>query len=993
MDESNLLHNPRGSIWHRWDPHLHAPGTLRNDQFNGDWEAYLQRIELSSPPVRALGVTDYFCIRTYREVRRRKAAGRLREVEFIFPNVEMRLDIKTEKQQALNIHLLFSPEDPDHEAQIERILGHLEFEAHGRRYRCTESDLIALGGAADPDQTDPVGALRVGANQFKTTLKDLRELFHKEEWLRKNCLVAVAGGRDGTAGLKADDSFATTRQEIERFAHIIFSGSPKQREFWLGQTPGCDRAMIEKIYGALKPCLHGSDAHRDDKVAAPALDRYCWIKGDLTFESLCQSVIEPEERVWIGASPPVYGMASVSVTEIRTTEAPWLKNDRLPFNPGLIAVIGARGSGKTALVDLVAAGASAIGDMLGDSSFLRRAATPVDHLGNATVELSWGDGSISQAILSEAAHADILGEASAQARYLSQQFVDRLCSSAGLASELRREMDRVIFDATDPTDRFEASSFDELANTLLEPVRHRREELRATIEAATEAVVREDLLNERLSGMRAQRETLSQQIKAGRKDVQSLIPKGKEERAKRLMELEDGLSKAEAKLENLRRRRRKLDELGNEIAHLRTHTEPARLAAVRARFADAPFTEPEWAWFGMTFVGDVDGLLVRAKATLDKAIRETTEGDTGRSVDIRTTPLAQWPLSVLRVQRDAVKKEVGIDEAQQKKYNLLQAALTTQEATLRRVEAEMKTAEGATQRRRERIQSRREAYADIFGTFAEEEQVLRQLYAPLHTQLVGKSGALAKLQFVVLRRIDLDAWVKQGESLLDLRQSSAFRGHGALRRIVEQELVSAWKQGDAKAVAEIMDAFREKYKNDLRNAMPATVDAAKRAAWVQSVAAWLYDTSHLHIEYGIHYEGVAIEQLSPGTRGIVLLLLYLAIDVHDRRPLVVDQPEENLDPNSVFQELVPHFREARKRRQVIIVTHNANLVVNTDADQVIVATSIGATDGGLPTIKYRSGSLENPTIRTRVCEILEGGERAFLERERRYRLHWGDVTN
>jgi predicted ATP-dependent endonuclease of OLD family len=134
-----------------------------------------------------------------------------------------------------------------------------------------------------------------------------------------------------------------------------------------------------------------------------------------------------------------------------------------------------------------------------------------------------------------------------------------------------------------------------------------------------------------------------------------------------------------------------------------------------------------------------------------------------------------------------------------------------------------------------------------------------------------------------------------------------------------------------------------------------------------------------------------VEKLSPGTRGIVLLLLYLAIDRIDRRPLLIDQPEENLDPKSVFDDLVPHFREARKRRQVIIVTHNANLVVNTDADQVIVATSEPAATGGLPLIRYESGSLENSNIRKAVCDILEGGERAFLERERRYRLQWEEL--
>jgi ABC-type cobalamin/Fe3+-siderophores transport system ATPase subunit len=150
-------------------------------------------------------------------------------------------------------------------------------------------------------------------------------------------------------------------------------------------------------------------------------------------------------------------------------------------------------------------------------------------------------------------------------------------------------------------------------------------------------------------------------------------------------------------------------------------------------------------------------------------------------------------------------------------------------------------------------------------------------------------------------------------------------------------------------------------------------------------------TAHIRVQYGITYEGTPIERLSPGTRGIVLLLLYLAVGIHDRRPLFVDQPEENLDPYSVFTELVPHFRSAKKRRQIIMVTHNANLVVNTDADQIVVATSSRTDGGGLPQISYKSGSIENPTITKSICRLLEGGRRAFLEREGRYRIYKDDV--
>src|SRR5215212_9948459 len=112
----------------------------------------------------------------------------------------------------------------------------------------------------------------------------------------------------------------------------------------------------------------------------------------------------------------------------------------------------------------------------------------------------------------------------------------------------------------------------------------------------------------------------------------------------------------------------------------------------------------------------------------------------------------------------------------------------------------------------------------------------------------------------------------------------------------------------------------------------------------------------------IAYDGVDIRKLSPGTRGIVLLLLYLALDEADDRPLIIDQPEENLDPQSIFDELVGLFLRAKRNRQVIIVTHNANLVVNTDADQIIIASAGPSVAGQLPPITYVSGGLENEHI-------------------------------
>lgn len=179
-----------------------------------------------------------------------------------------------------------------------------------------------------------------------------------------------------------------------------------------------------------------------------------------------------------------------------------------------------------------------------------------------------------------------------------------------------------------------------------------------------------------------------------------------------------------------------------------------------------------------------------------------------------------------------------------------------------------------------------------------------------------------------------------------------------------------------------MANFRERHDKDvLAHAQVPDTDLKAYWEWAARVANWIDGTDHVRIRYGIQYDGVDIEQLSPGTRGIVLLLLYLSIDQSDDRPLIIDQPEENLDPKSVFDELVERFREARGRRQVIIVTHNANLVVNTDADQVIVASAGPHRSGDLPEINYQGGGLEDPEIRREVCEILEGGQ-AGLHRTR-----------
>jgi hypothetical protein len=119
----------RGSEWRRWEPHIHAPGTVMNNQFSGlnAWHDYLTALEEATPVIEAIAVTDYYVTDTYEEVLNHKAAGRLPAAKLIFPNVELRLDVATTKGGFVNLHLFVSPEDPKHVEELQRLLSRLRF--------------------------------------------------------------------------------------------------------------------------------------------------------------------------------------------------------------------------------------------------------------------------------------------------------------------------------------------------------------------------------------------------------------------------------------------------------------------------------------------------------------------------------------------------------------------------------------------------------------------------------------------------------------------------------------------------------------------------------------------------------------------------------------------------------------------------------------------------------------------------------------------------
>jgi len=143
---------------------------------------------------------------------------------------------------------------------------------------------------------------------------------------------------------------------------------------------------------------------------------------------------------------------------------------------------------------------------------------------------------------------------------------------------------------------------------------------------------------------------------------------------------------------------------------------------------------------------------------------------------------------------------------------------------------------------------------------------------------------------------------------------------------------------------------------------------------------YLFGLEYLEERYELNLNDKPLEILSPGERGALLLVFYLMIDDEDI-PLIIDQPEDNLDNKSVYEILVHFIREAKKKRQIILVTHNPNLAVGADAEEVIYVR-IDKSDKNK--FSFIAGGIESPKTNELLVDVLEGTMAAFNLRKLTY---------
>ncbi|MDO5760276.1 MAG: DNA repair protein, partial [Bacteroidota bacterium] len=166
-----------------------------------------------------------------------------------------------------------------------------------------------------------------------------------------------------------------------------------------------------------------------------------------------------------------------------------------------------------------------------------------------------------------------------------------------------------------------------------------------------------------------------------------------------------------------------------------------------------------------------------------------------------------------------------------------------------------------------------------------------------------------------------------------------------------------------------------------------------------NVATEFFQQNWYSLDYNISYQDDNFSSMSPGKQSFVILKLLLDIS-NKTCPILIDQPEDSLDNRAIYKELVAYIKKKKKERQIILVTHNPNIVVGADAENVIVANQNGTNSLNKSGNKfeYVNGALENTKpldrnnedvlssqgIREHICDILEGGKAAFEKREHKY---------
>lgn len=980
---------PRGSEWHRWDLHIHTPKSIIQ-QYGGDtedvWNAFIHKLASLPPDIRAVAVTDYLFCDGYEYLLTRRTE--IPNIELIIPNIEFRLDTfsgTANNTKRHNFHVLFDPSVSIQDIRDQLLNGlssgyKLEDRTEWQQTPTARSlgelgrqmKAAAPAGNAVHSKSD----LEVGFDSITYKRHDIENL------LKKNCFkgkFVTAIGYTEWDQSRWDQSAAEKRDLIisAHFSLTSLSDPAKIAENREDLTTNKLNSLV----------LHSSDAHEIDQVGQTML----WIKADPTFAGLKQVLNEPDARVFIGATPPNYKPEHkvISKISIPSSKGWFEENFQLELNRDLVTVIGGRGSGKSALAEAIAYGAGNLDDT--EDAFLKKATKHRDSIAGTKISIGWADGTDTEF------EVGTLKEDKGLVRYLPQGAVEELCSHKN-SEKLQGQIENVIFQALDETEQLGASDFDELKTRILSVFKYEKEQAVKKIRDTNRKL--SDLAVE-LSNLPEKEKTLDERKKELDRLNKSLpeLPAKDKKGQEELTMLSEIKKKFEAKIVDLQQRLGKIAEVETKVKVFKTQIfdfqgETGGLLASLGITGTSVF-KVEMNEAGIKTL--LDAHKTRIANDL-KALKEGTKPDVATLLGVAVADLPFDNLQELNAGIEDMQKETRAFETTKLKYQQQKKTALTLESSITALANEIAKVRAESDPAKIRLEAERmTAYGSYFGLLRDEKTKMEELYKPLQDSLLAGTDTDQKLVFEAQINYHIDPHLKNGLDIIDRTRKGNFREGGSLKTA----LTTLW---DEFARQDFDNSILESKLGEIHNKFTTFEGEAvlieeqlRENYGLEDFYNWLFDPTNFEIVSSLQFDDTDLYLLSPGQKGIILLMLYLEIDKGDYRPLIIDQPEENLDNLSVYKDLINYFRERKQYRQIIMVTHNPNLVVNTDAEQVVIANYDGKRT---PRLMYSSGSLEDQAkeipatpvdqledgIIEQVCNILEGGERAFESRKKKYQI-------
>ena len=946
-----------GSTWGKWDLHFHTPASFDYDNKSVTNQQIVDG--LFAAGIEVVAITDHHTMDVARIQNLQTLGG---DKLTVLPGIEFRSELGGKE----TVHFIgIFPENTNLVDLWTKLSGKLEL---------TAEDIKKKGG----DEKIYV--------PFTEAAEKIHEL--------GGIVTTHAGGKSNSIENVGNTSFKMAYKADLARKHIDI--------FELGKVN--DREVYEKmVFPAIQhhlPLIMGSDNHDISSYQPKA---YCWIKGDPSFRTFQQLKSdphrayvgdEPPEMTRIGANPTKY-IESISFKKVANSKLSeeWF-DGTVPINPGLVAIIGNKGSGKTALAEAL----GLLGNCESAESFsflserkFRQSKNNKAREFEAT--LTWRNGHPVVRKLSEPTDADMPRDVS----YIPQSYLEEICNEVNNlpGSQFDAELKSVIFSHVAEHKKLNAESLDDLIRFQTEPIDKRITTLRTELheingqilelEGRSSAANRQLLLNLKASKERELKahedlkpaEVLKPDTDPAQQAAMEAIARqineanGKRDGFQETIRASDGVKKtAAAQVASAARVAQLLQNFTSTHQTLLRNLEndckvlgidPPSLVTVTVNQA-AVKTANDAA---NAVLQQEDGKIATANAAL-RALKETVDTLT-QQLDAPNSAYQKYG-EALREWTERRAEIVG-DPAERDTLSYVEAQIQD----LNNLPNQLATA------RAERTEKVKEVFAQIEATVG----IYRSLYHPV--QLFIMSHQVAKSQFHM--EFDASIIASRWEEVILAKVNQGRKGtfcgvedgKRALKDLIEQaDLQTA--SGVTEFCSDLMARFDGDFRFTPRSSYPLSEQLRQGIEPVALLDA-IFGLSYLVPKYQLKWAGKSIDELSPGERGTLLLIFYLLIDRRDI-PLIIDQPEDNLDNQTVYDLLVACLREARNRRQVIIVTHNPNLAVVCDADQIIHSQIDKQNNRNKVT--YTPGSIENPTTNLLSITVLEGTRPAFVHRDQKY---------